>query len=178
MVLQAAVELLADEGVRKLTQPQVAERAGVRQSHVTYYFPKRSDLVGAVARRYVESAAVEILQLFSRAESEDLGALLLEFTYRQVADERRSRTLMGLLVASEEDPALREQLVEAVLRLRAVIAQALGKDADDPAVVILQATLWGLGINNLLMRGGAAEARVLVDRVAEQLLPKKRKGRR
>mgnify|MGYP003896031447 CR=1 FL=1 len=166
-VLRAAVELLAEHGLRRLTQPQVAERAGVRQSHVTYYFPRRSDLIGAVARRYIESAGVEIMQLFQTAGSDDdLTPLLIAFARRQVTDLRRVRTLLGLLVASEEDAALREQMVEAVSGLRAVIAHAMGVPAGDPAATIMQATLWGLGLNTLLMGdlGGAD----LVDLIAQK----------
>ena len=166
-VLTAALELLAEHGVRRLTQPQVAEKAGVRQSHVTYYFPHRSDLIGAVARRYIEAAAVEMMQLFQLPD--DLGKLLLAFAYKQVSDRRRIRTLVGLLVASEEDEALRDQMVEAVGTLRNVIAQAMGVPPGDPAATIMQATLWGLGINTLLMGEGEAESKQLIDRVAEQM---------
>lgn len=171
-VLEAAVELLAEHGLRRLTQPQVAEQAGVRQSHVTYYFPRRSDLINAVARRYVESAGLEMMQLFQEAESEDLEALLTTFAQKQVTNRRRVRTMVGLLVASEEDPALREQLVQAVLGLRSVIAHVLGVPVGDPAATIMQATLWGLGVNNLLTSGTEeSEVKDLVTRAAATLKP-------
>jgi uncharacterized YccA/Bax inhibitor family protein len=91
------------------------------------------------------------------------------------------------LVASEEDAALRAQMVQAVGTLRTVIAGALGMEEDDPRATILQATLWGLGINNLLMgnAGGDAAMKVLVDQIREQTglgkrrkSPKRKKGRR
>jgi AcrR family transcriptional regulator len=175
-ILDAALSLLGDHGVRWLTQPRVAEKAGVRQSHVTYYFPRRSDLIGAVARRYIESAGVEMLEIFQRAEFDDVGQLLTAFAYKQVGDRRRSRTLMGLLVASEEDAALRAQMVQAVRTLRSVIAQALGVDEGDPKATIVQATLWGLGINHLLMGGAEdeVELKTLIDLVAKQQQTEKR----
>ena len=39
----------------------------------------------------------------------------------------------------------------------------------DPAATILQATLWGLGINTLLMGEGEPEVKELIDRVAKQM---------
>lgn len=169
-VLEAGLELLSENGVRWLTQPQVAKRAGVRQSHLTYYFPRRADLIGAVARRYIEAAAVELMELFQRGDSQDLGQLLMGFAYRQVSDRRRARGLLGLLVASEEDAALRQQLVEAMSNLRGLIAHAMGVEAGHPAATVMQATLWGLGINNLLMMDVTDEAELkrLLEQVARQ----------
>jgi hypothetical protein len=46
MPLQAAVELIKTQGFSALTQSGVAKLAGVRQSHLTYYFPTRSDFFG------------------------------------------------------------------------------------------------------------------------------------
>jgi AcrR family transcriptional regulator len=42
-ILEAALGLLAEHGVTELTQPKIAAAAGVRQSHLTYYFPTRMD---------------------------------------------------------------------------------------------------------------------------------------
>jgi AcrR family transcriptional regulator len=177
-ILRAAVALLAEHGLRRLTQPQVAEKAGVRQSHVTYYFPLRSDLIGAVARRYIESAALEVMALIQGAAEDELAEKLLGFAQRQIRDQGRARTLLGLLVASEEDAGLREQMVQAMTNLRGVIAHAMGVPPQDPTATLMQAALWGLGLNHLLMGGGAAETKVLVEQLARQSGLKRRKDRR
>jgi AcrR family transcriptional regulator len=49
-ILTAGVEVLHTEGFAALTQQAVAEKAGVRQSHITYYFPTRLDLLQATAQ--------------------------------------------------------------------------------------------------------------------------------
>ena len=54
-ILQAALGVLAEHGAAELTQPKVARAAGVRQSHLTYYFPTRADLLLAVAEHSVGS---------------------------------------------------------------------------------------------------------------------------
>ena len=177
-ILSAAVELLGEEGLRKLTQPQVAQRAGVRQSHVTYYFPRRADLVGAVAGRYVESAGAEILRLLAGSAGNDLSAMLLAFAEQQIGDVRHVRTLLGLLIASEEDAELKAQMVAAVGRLRAVVGHAMGLEPGHIDATLMQATLWGLGLNTLLMPPEHSP-RDLVRRAAEQagVLPKTKRSR-
>lgn len=151
-ILDAAVQLLGQYGLRKLTGPQVAKKARCRQSHVTYYFPKRSDLVGAVARKYIDSVAQQAMELASQGKSTDalISAVL--------GDRRRVRTLISLLVASEEDPALRQQLVESVLATRALIGAMLGLPEGDKTPVLLQALLWGLGLQHLLLEGRTTDA--------------------
>ena len=56
-ILDAALELLAQGGAQELTQPRVARAAGVRQSHLTYYFPTRAHLFQAVAHRSLDELA-------------------------------------------------------------------------------------------------------------------------
>ncbi|WP_454916872.1 TetR family transcriptional regulator [Xanthobacter sediminis] len=53
-LLMAAVGLVREHGLPGLTQPRVAKAAGVSQSHLTYYFPTRADLVHAVLERAAE----------------------------------------------------------------------------------------------------------------------------
>jgi AcrR family transcriptional regulator len=151
-ILEAAVQLLGQHGLRKLTGPQVAKKAKVRQSHVTYYFPHRSDLVGAVARRYIESVAEEAMRLAQQGRSTD--ALITAV----LGDRRRVRTLISLLVASEEDTALRTQLIESVMGTRALIASMLELPPGDKTPVMLQALLWGLGLQHFLLEGKTSES--------------------
>lgn len=152
-VIDAAVGLLGERGLRGLTGPKVAKRAGVRQSHVTYYFPKRSDLIGAVARSYSDSVGAEVLRLMQGGASNDLGDALRALTTAVIGDRKRTRILIGLLMASEEDKKLRRQLQDGILGLRQVMAHALGSKPGDRAPAMLQATLWGLALQHLLLDG-------------------------
>ena len=158
-ILDAAVNLLGQHGLAKLTGPQVAKKAKVRQSHVTYYFPHRSDLLAAVTKRYIESVAEEAMKLADEGKS--TGALVTAV----LGDRKRVRTLIGLLVASEDDAALRAQLVESVIHTRRLIAAGLGLPEDDKLPVVLQAALWGLGLQHFLL-GNKTSARELGELVA------------
>ena len=49
-ILDAALHILQESGLRSLSQAKVAAAAGIRQSHLQYYFPKKIDLVIALLR--------------------------------------------------------------------------------------------------------------------------------
>ena len=50
----------AKAGSSGFKQPRVAAEAGLRQSHLTYYFPTRADLLAGVARAAVERQLEEV----------------------------------------------------------------------------------------------------------------------
>lgn len=153
-ILDTAVELLRVRGLKHLTQPRVAAAAGVPQGHLTYYFPRRTDLLTAVARRSVEILAHELASFFAgdgwpgADATEQARALAL--TGFHVKNRERTRMLVGLLVESDEDPELRETLRSDVARVRALVMQGMGEGASELDVDIHLAALWGLSIRHLL----------------------------
>jgi AcrR family transcriptional regulator len=153
-ILDTAIELLRVRGLKHLTQPRVAAAAGIPQGHLTYYFPRRTDLLTAVARRSVEILGQELASFFAgdgwpgADASEQARALAL--TGFHVKNRERTRMLLGLLVESDEDPMLRETLRADVARVRAMVTQGMGEGASELDVDIHLATLWGLSIRHLL----------------------------
>lgn len=147
-ILDAAFAVLGERGVRRLTQTAVAERAGVRQSHLTYYFPSRYDLLEAVTTRFADRLGAELA-----AAGEQLGrpgglAALLE----AVVEPGHMRSLLGLIVGADEDPRLRAVLTRATERVVESLAAALGgRDAASGARVVL-ATMWGMGLYAFAVR--------------------------
>ena len=120
-ILQAALELLA-EGA-DLTQPRVARAAGVRQSHLTYYFPTVTDLMQGVARHSFESLGGE---LGGKGAGGIAGA---------ISDRRRVRVMLALVRAADRDPSLKPRMRAFVKELRGRIGPLLGLEADDLAFV-------------------------------------------
>src|SRR4051812_1486279 len=103
-IVDAAVDLLHQHGHKKLAQPQVARAAGIPQGHLTYYFPRRADLLLAVARRSIDRAAQELAALgaaAARAVAPDLIAFMIK-------DRPRTRMLVALLVEAGDDAQLRD----------------------------------------------------------------------
>lgn len=167
-VLKAAVEQLGQHGLRGLSQPQVAKLAGVRQSHLTYYFPKRSDLLSAVAAHFIEAVSAEIVRVMESQATEDPVERLTRYVASLVKDRPRARILIGLLMAGEEDETLRKELVETVLASRALLSSALGLK-EFPDMAMLEATVYGLGVQHLLLAGRQSDdaTDTLVKRLAK-----------
>jgi AcrR family transcriptional regulator len=146
-ILDTAYDLLSEHGVAHLTQPRVSRAAGVRQGHLTYYFPRRSDLLVALARHSMEILAGPLV---SQANSGALGpADFRSAIIHALSDRRRVRAVLGLIAAADEDPAVREALRDLVKRVRAQLAQvfaSLGLPADPETVALVHTFIVGAGV--------------------------------
>ena len=150
-ILDAAIESLAASGISGLTQIQVAKRAGVRQSHLTYYFPTRDDLLEAVTERAVEGMAGGLRRVITEAGA-DGDRAMLERLARSVADLAHMRMFVAMIVEADEDMAVRKVMTRATHRMEAALAAALAGDhtADRARRVLI--AVWGLGLYSFLMR--------------------------
>jgi AcrR family transcriptional regulator len=162
-ILEAALSLLRTRGVRALSQPRVSKEAGVLQSHLTYYFPKRTDLMLALVRYTTESVAQEIREsLKNQAElsqaDPDARTHILDLIRLLAKDRARTRVLLGLVIEADDDPTLRAVIAENVQSLRALVALGMRRSPDDPEVDLGLATLWGLGIQHFLLRDVRSDA--------------------
>jgi AcrR family transcriptional regulator len=143
-ILAAASELLLTEGFHALTQHAVAARAGVRQSHLTYYFPTRNDLLRATAQYGVETLLDPI------ADPPALGVVSVE-EFRQLlmpdkSDRQWFRLMTGLLIASDEDETIRDWLREFDTRIIEKLANgfaAVGLSVSNDQLHFLHSTFIG-----------------------------------
>lgn len=146
-ILEAALELLGEHGAGRLTQPNVAKAAGVRQSHLTYYFPTRADLLKAIALHSIEAM---IGSLAARAAQGELSPeLLAQIAGGMVGDKRRARIMLGLVVTSDEDREIKTFLRDFVARVRAGVARIvtlLGHEADAGKVALFHTLIVGAAV--------------------------------
>lgn len=148
-ILNAASEILADEGVQHLSQVQTARRAGVRQSHLTYYFPTRDDLLAAVTERLIGSIAAGLSQALSENGS---SRELLERLAGSITDITHMRSFIAMAVEADGDPAIRKFMKHGTRLMHNAIANAIGGErAHEDARHILTA-IWGLGLYHFLIR--------------------------
>lgn len=135
-ILDAANTILQAGGIRALTQPKVAAAAGIRQSHLQYYFPRKLDLILALLQGHTDMAS----GLETLGESLSLLA----------SDPGRMRFFLGLIMEADEEPSLRALLDEHVRHFHALIADWYGRESGDPDVEAFANTLRGHGLLNLL----------------------------
>jgi AcrR family transcriptional regulator len=143
-ILTAAVELLHTEGFAALTQQAVAAKAGVRQSHVTYYFPSRNDLLRHTAQFGCSRmlAPIEGALASGKLTREQLRDALLP----DVSDRAFVRLMIALTTVSDEDHSVRAWLSEFDDGVRARIQSAfaaVGVNVPDYALHVLHALFVG-----------------------------------
>jgi AcrR family transcriptional regulator len=150
-ILDAALAILHADGIQGLSQVQVARRAGVRQSHLTYYFPKRPDLLEAIALRFIDGVTG-----FGDAAmgSGDVRAIVARLG-AAIADEGHMRMFAGVIVEADGDPALRAILLREVARLESLLAALIGGDDAGARARQLLAVLWGHGLYGFVTRAPA-----------------------
>lgn len=160
-ILDAAMALLADRKAKKLAQPQVARLAGVPQGHLTYYFPKKVDLLLAVGERYEQGLRTEMAWLLegppwperSAAQRDEAMAHILAL----VIDLQRTRTLLRLLVEADADPRMAAVQKHAAEFVRSGLARLMGRREDDADVDLSLAVFWGLALQHMLLERSEAE---------------------
>ena len=132
-IVSAGLNVLREEGLAGFTQPRIAARAGLRQSHLTYYFPTRVDLLAGVARLAVDSqlAAVDLMLAGSSPAEVTLTMA------RVMILHENTRVLMGMAQAADLEPALRELFRE----LAAGILERLGAWLGSMNIPVTQANL-------------------------------------
>jgi len=162
-ILEAALGLLAESGAHELTQPKVAKAAGVRQSHLTYYFPTRGELLQEVARYSIEKLAGQLAHAKPGALTDDIAA--------GAADKRRSRVMLGLVMGADRDPKIKQRMRKFVAELRTRMKPVLdagGLETDAESVAFFHAAIIGCAVLQLARDNAEAraEARAVLKKAA------------
>lgn len=170
-ILECALALLRHRGFGALTQTAVAEAAGIRQGLLTYYFPKRTDLLRAI----VEYAASQVLGPRPEGGLSDGSTPKLDLaTIRtrlidESADEGMPRLMLSLILMADEDEELRHWVATFQMGLMSQLdglLRAAGHPVPKERLERLHATLIGLRIRRLMHLPGDDDAslREMTDR--------------
>ena len=173
-ILEAALGLLARSGAHELTQPRVAKAAGVRQSHLTYYFPTRAALMQAVARYSIEKLAGQLAH--ARVHN---PAQVATGIAAGSSDKRIVRVMLGLVTAADRDAAIKRQLRRFIGELREIMAPALaagGLQAEPECVAFFHSVVIGCAV--LQLARDNAEARAEAQEVLKMAVDCIARGRR
>lgn len=143
-IIAATVDLLHERGIHDLTQARVSKLAGVRQSHLTYYFPTRN----ALLQQAVISGVASVLAALDAVIEQPASTLeqLVAVLEQQLSDRKIPRMMAALVVASEEDPALKPWLVGFQRDMNAHMDRMLCTCGLQPTVLAIEvfhATLVG-----------------------------------
>ncbi len=172
-LLEAAIRLLQAEGMHALSQTRVAREAGMRQSHLTYYFPTRVDLLKAV----VEFADASIIGMVE-GRPEAMPRSLTDFRDRLVApviDRKMPRLMLAMQVAADEEPGLHEWMRGFDARMQARIVAVMAGFGLRPSArdfALFHASMIGIAVQNAWRHdeASAREARRLMHAAFDRLV--------
>lgn len=145
-ILDAAISLLRKAGAKKLAQPQVAREAGVPQGHLTYYFPRKMDLLIGVATQ----VATALQQEFEKGASSDERSS--EALTDVVFNAERNRSLVGLITEADVEEEVSDTVQKAHRFAQLTISRLIARHPDEPEAQLTMALLLGLGVQQLLFK--------------------------
>ena len=177
-LLVAALAVLREEGFHALTQTRVAERGDMRQSHLTYYFPRRADLLMAVAETVAAQVQASVSAQAAAPALEIDG--LRRVLRAQLADREMPRLMLALIAAADEDPRLRDWLAHFHGGIAATLRGALARAGVVPAeaeLALFHATLLGLRLSGASTPTLAALLDLALDRLLAGSTPARRAAR-
>src|SRR5580704_3484186 len=103
-IINAGLTVLRESGFSGFTQPRVAAVAGLRQSHLTYYFPTRVDLLEGVARAAIERQLGAVDAILGTSSPQTAAKMIAKVAVRH----ENTRVIMALAQAADQEPSLRE----------------------------------------------------------------------
>jgi len=172
-MLDAAIDILCDEGVGGLTHRQVDSRAGLPVGTTSNYFRTRNALLEATAARTVDLhwQRVEALQsAIGRLTRDALKALMIRMLEPDEQFRRWTLARFELFMEStrrEELRPLMKELQAAAVKSATLIFEAAGFTPAPDRMDELSRLLNGFVFSNLTMapEPGALDAAGLVDRL-------------
>ena len=175
-LMDAAEAVMREEGYAAVTSRRVAERAGLNQQTVYYYFQTMDDLLLAAYRRRTQRVQEMIEQ--AMASERPLHAL-----WRTFSDPFDAALSMEYLALSNHNELIRRETIEFGERSRRIgldkVAERLEQTTPDedsvaPIGVVTAITyiVHLIGFEATLgLRGGHKEVRVLAEWCLRQLEP-------
>jgi AcrR family transcriptional regulator len=159
-ILSASLAILREKGYVGFTQPRVAAAAGLRQSHLTYYFPTRTDLLMGVARVAIDRQLAAVDGILKVSSVRKAATTIANVAVRH----ENTRVIMALAQAADQEPALRElfrELADGIILRAGKLLINLNIEPTDERCYQLHSMSVGMAVIDLAEERGAGAARTL-----------------
>jgi AcrR family transcriptional regulator len=146
-IIEAGLATLREFGFVGFTQPRVANRVGLRQSHLTYYYPTRLALLTAVAQAAVDRQLTALDSVLSESAN-DAGKAITKLAVRH----ENTRVMMALAQASDQEASLQKlfrELADGIVSRFAQFLKSLDQESTDERARLLHALVVGLAVVDL-----------------------------
>ena len=172
-ILSASLAILREKGYAGFTQPRVAAAAGLRQSHLTYYFPTRIDLLMGVARVAIDRQLVAVDGILTASSVRKAATAIASVAVRH----ENTRVVMALAQAADQQPALRElfrELADGIILRAGKLLINLNIEPTDERCYQLHSMSVGMAVIDLATARKNGERRAA--RTLEAALTSMKKG--
>ena len=152
-ILDAAVQVLREVGYGHFSVQKVARRAGVYQGNITYYWPRRRDLVLALALRVIDDYRSACLAALGtgRSSAADAAEAVIRTMVEQAVSPEMVRILPELWSMANTDPEIARAVIRSHDEVLDAMLVALGIPADgavgseiERILVLIGAAIQGL----------------------------------
>ncbi len=174
LILDAALGVLREQGLAGFTQPRIALRSGLRQSHLTYYYPTRLDLLVATGEAATDALLAELDRSLDGQSRQSVAASIADIAIRP----DNTRVMMALAGAADTEPSIKATFRRLAIGIaqRSAVALTRGQSEPNPdSLLILHGLAVGLAVINLATGDGSSEgqrrAARLLQIVLQQLFP-------
>ena len=175
-ILDAGLTILREQGLAGLTQPRIAAMTGLRQSHLTYYYPTRADMLTAVTRAAIEAQLAGARSLTKGIVSAKQAAAKMATV---AARRENTRVLAALNQAADQEPTVRAlftELLDGFIAELGTLLEKLKLSPTEARIDLLHALFVGLSIIDLATRrkNGRARAKAALSLTFDLLSGEKR----
>jgi len=147
-ILAAGVQVLRDVGHGDFSVQKVARAAGVYQGNVTYYWPRRRDLIEALAVFAIEDYRAGVFAGYAQLDVAAPGwaRTFIAQVAQEAVREDKVRLLPELWSMGNAFPAIADALGALYVEAVELMIASIGLDGDQPAVSPLRRELYQLGL--------------------------------
>lgn len=171
-LLNAALGLMHEQGFHALTQARVAAVAGVRQSHLTYYFPTRNDLLKAVVQESKNTMRASTITACIQEKNLSLDDFK-EILIQHLSSSKIPRLMLALTAACDEDLSLREWMRDFQIDSRARLTEVLNAYQLFPSeddLMLFHCILIGASSLSLQQGGSTTQLSKIIRNAFERLV--------
>lgn len=158
-IVQAAVELVAESGVGRITHRRIASRAGVPLGSTTYYFPSLDDLLASAMEEAADLCLAELAVWRAELQaSDDPVEALVRQVQRYLEDRSQALLEYELYLAAARSTEVRSFARVWIDGLRDLLAPVVGAEAAGAVAAMVDgAIVQALVTGELLDAAGLRE---------------------
>lgn len=166
-ILDTALTIASSRGLKELTQTNVATAAGVRQSHLTYYFPLKSDLLAAVLKASHDNHNAKGNKNFNLYDIQPNPDRAIQIVEEIFLNRNRMSFFLGVFAESIDEQELRSILKSHMDDFSNELCLLFGRNKGDQSVDSFLDHMRGVCFSKLVVKSKSKSLDVDVRKIAK-----------